>query len=60
MKRFDVPVMKIQKLESEEIMRTSTGCFESFACKECYCGIVQCGGSYECSGLVCPSLSDFD
>ena len=59
MKRFTVPTLSVQKIDPEEVMRTSL-CFESFACKECYCGMVQCGGTYTCKGLVCPSLSDYD
>lgn len=55
MKSFDVPMMQVQKLENEEILRTSS-CFESYACKECYCSLVQCGGTYTCTGLVCPTL----
>ncbi len=60
MKKFNVPEMQIQKLEQEDIMRTST-CFETFACKSCYCSVVQCGiDTYGCVGLVCPTLSDYD
>ena len=61
MKKFEFPVMSIQKLDAEDFMRTSTpSCFETFACTECYCGMVQCASGYECSGLVCNSLSDYD
>ena len=60
MKNFEAPEMQVQKLEGEGVIATSTSCFETFACTECYCGIVQCSGTYECRGLVCPNLSDFD
>ena len=32
MKKFSVPTMTIQKLEDEDVMRTSGGCFEINAC----------------------------
>ncbi len=60
MKKFEVPMMSIQKLDSENIIRTSGNCFETFACTECYCELVQCGGTYECTGLRCNTLSDYD
>lgn len=56
MKKFGMPIMTIQKLEPEKIMTTSN-CWESFDCKECYCMGVQCESGYECTGLVCPCLS---
>ena len=59
MKKFEIPRMKIQFLASEEIMGASD-CFEVHACIECYCTLVQCPVAYECSGLVCPTLSDYN
>lgn len=59
MKRFEAPVMRIQKLVSEEIVRTSS-CFEIFACEDCYCTMVQCEAGYVCDGLKCPTLGDYD
>ena len=59
MKRFEAPVMSIQKLVSEEIVRTS-GCFEIFACEDCYCTAVQCESGYVCDGLKCSTLNDYD
>ena len=56
MKLFEAPMMMVQKLDLEEIMVTSTLCFESFQCKECYCTAVTCSGTYTCDGLVCPGL----
>ena len=56
MKLFEAPMMMVQKLDIEEIMVTSTLCFESFQCKECYCTAVTCSGTYTCDGLVCPGL----
>lgn len=55
MKRFEMPKMNIQRLEAEDVMRTS-GCWESFDCQECYGLAVVCDGVYNCSGLVCPCL----
>jgi hypothetical protein len=59
MKKFEKPVMMIQKLDPEGVIGTSS-CFEKFACTSCYCQTVQCGGTYECIGLVCEKLSEFD
>lgn len=56
MKKFSTPKMSVQRLEKEEIMRTSN-CWESFDCKECYCKAVGCDSGYVCTGLVCPCLS---
>lgn len=60
MKRFNIPVIEIQRLDPEEIIEGKSVCFEKYACKECYCAAVQCGGTYLCTGLVCPTLSDYD
>ena len=61
MKRFEAPIMNIQKLANEEIIRTSVGCMvESLACLDCYCTSVQCSGTYVCEGLRCPILSSFE
>lgn len=59
MKRFEEPKMTVQNLELEGIINTSS-CFEKFACTSCYCQTVQCGGKYDCVGLVCGTLSDYD
>ena len=59
MKKFVAPEMSVQRLDPEGIINTSS-CFEKFACLDCYCQTVQCGGTYECKGLVCPTLSDYD
>lgn len=57
MKKFMNPVMSIQKLDKEEIIRTSGGtCFEIFQCVDCYCTAVTCDPVYTCDGLKCPSL----
>ena len=55
MKQFDTPEMTIQRLEAEEIVRTS-GCWESYDCEKCYDDAVVCGGTYTCTGLVCGCL----
>lgn len=60
MKTFGRPVMTVQKLEQESILNTSNPCFETFACKDCYCELVQCPDGYTCVGLDCPTLSEYD
>jgi len=60
MKKFETPRMSVLNLEVEDVMRTSGPCFETYACTACYCEVVQCGGTYECVGLVCATLSDYD
>ena len=59
MKKFATPTMTIQKLDPERVM-TDSACFETFACTECYCSLVQCPDTYSCKGLVCDSLSDYN
>ena len=60
MKKFKAPIISVLKLDSDSVMTTSA-CFETFACTECYCSIVQCGNdSYSCTGLVCGTLSDYE
>lgn len=60
MKKFRQPAISVLKLEDENIISTSPGCFESFACEDCYCTIVTCQGTYDCDGLKCSTLSDYD
>ena len=52
MKKFEMPTMSIQRLEPEDIIRTS-GCFEAYDCLECYCAAVTCEGDYSCTGFKC-------
>ncbi len=59
MKKFETPRMRVLKLELNDVMRTS-GCFETHACKECYCSLVGGCPPWTCEGLSCPTLSDFD
>ncbi len=59
MKAFKTPRMTLCRLETEELMRSST-CFEIFACVDCYCTKVVCDDVYVCDGLNCPTLSDYD
>lgn len=57
MKKFETPEMIVQKFEPEIIIEgSSSSCFETFECKDCYCGLVQCPTGYSCKGLVCPGL----
>ncbi len=55
MKEFKAPTMNVQKLEQEEIV-SSSSCFETFACVDCYCTAVTCDDAYVCDGLKCPIL----
>lgn len=59
MKKFGAPKLSVQRLDVEEIISTSV-CFEINACVDCYCTSVDCDGIFECSSLVCPTLSDYD
>lgn len=59
MKKFVHPVMNVQRLEADDIVRTSS-CFEIFACEDCYCTSVTCADAYVCEGLKCSILSDYD
>ena len=54
-KNFEVPKMMVLKLDAENIIQTSPGCWESFDCKECYNEAAVCS-SFTCTGLVCPCL----
>ena len=53
MRKFEAPNMKIQKLENEDFIRTSS-CYQSHDCEGCYCGIVICNSGYDCTSLICP------
>lgn len=60
MRKFEAPLMNVVRLDPDGVISASS-CFEAFACKECYCSVVQCGNdTYTCTGLVCDSLSDYD
>ena len=52
MRKFEVPIMRIQRLEKEDFMMTS-GCYLIYTCEDCYCAIVTCASAYSCSGLKC-------
>lgn len=56
MRKFNKPVMAVKKLETEEIIRTSQGCWESFDCKNCYAEIVKCPSGFNCVELDCSCL----
>ncbi len=61
MKKFVKPALDVLKLDAQEIISTSdASCFEINACVDCYCTSVTCEGVWECDGLICPSLSDYD
>ena len=56
MKKFEVPMMSIQRLGTEEIIRTSGCQVEVQACVSCYCTEVTCDSGYVCTSEVCPTL----
>ena len=58
MKKFEIPMMDIQRFDAEEAISTST-CYQSFACKDCYCTAVGCSWPYECNSLNCPTLGSY-
>lgn len=58
MKRFDTPVMSVQKLSTETIITGSSCLVEVQACLDCYCVGVTCDSSYVCTSQVCPTLDD--
>lgn len=60
MKRFEVPTLSIQKLDTDGVIYTS-GCFvEAVACIECYASAAECPVAFTCTELVCPTLDDID
>ena len=59
MKRFDDPMMIIQHINPDEILRTSECWNEYLACIKCYETAAICPNGYgieHCSGLECPRL----
>ena len=60
MREFNTPEMIVQRIEPENILRTSYCSTEGVACVSCYCDAVTCEGVYTCKGLRCAILHDFD
>jgi len=56
MKRFEAPVMDVQRLDPDEAITTSCGVCNSVGCIRCYCGTVSCSPVYTCTSLECPTL----
>ena len=54
-KSFEAPKMMVLRLDSEDIIRTSGGCWESYDCQKCYAEAAVCD-KYDCTGLVCSCL----
>lgn len=54
-KRFEEPKMALVRLDGENVIRTSSGCYESFDCQDCYMEAGVCT-KYNCTGLKCPCL----
>ena len=59
MKKFQVPMMDIQRFDAEEAIFTSTTCQQSFACEDCYCTSVGCAWPYDCNSLKCGTLASY-
>ena len=53
MKRFEAPMIDIQRFDAGNLISTSE---YNSGCIECYCIGVQCD-PYDCEGLVCPTLN---
>lgn len=52
MKKFETPMMDIQRFNAEDTISTSGCSVEAFDCSGCYCVRVDCDETYtpECSG----------
>ena len=55
MKKFEAPVMSIDKLDPTEVIATS-GCPEAHSCKGCYCAIVDCDSAWSCNDVICAGV----
>lgn len=56
MKQFEKPFMNIQRLDPEDLIRTSGCSVEARACLNCYCSGVTCSTGIVCTQLDCPTL----
>lgn len=60
MKRFEAPVMDIQRLDPEDAIATSCQVCNTVGCIACYCGVVSCTPPYNCDSRVCPTFCASD
>lgn len=61
MKKFDAPVMDIQRLDLDGIISTSScQVCNTVGCIDCYCGVVACTPPYNCDSRNCPTFCDKD
>jgi hypothetical protein len=58
MKRFETPMMEIQRLSTEDIF-TNSCTVEALGCTSCYCVAVTCD-DYTCSSHQCSCDNDID
>lgn len=56
MKRFEAPVMSVDRLDTAEVIATSSGCWEAHECKNCYCGVVDCDDTWSCNKVICAGV----
>lgn len=43
MRKFEMPIMEIQRLASEDVLTSSDCRVEALGCTSCYCVAVDCG-----------------
>lgn len=60
MKKFETPVLDVQKLDMEGIIATSCQVCNTVGCLDCYCGSVTCDPPYSCDSRNCPTYCDTD
>ena len=61
MKKFNVPVVDVQRLDLEGIIATSScQVCNTVGCIDCYCGVVECEGVYTCDSRNCPTYDESD
>ncbi len=58
MKKFEIPMIHVQRLEADYIITGSECMVEADACLKCYCSGVTCDGTYTCDGFLCPRYDD--
>lgn len=58
MKKFEIPMMVIQRLNAEFTTYSSDCMVEADVCLSCYCSGVTCEGKYSCDGFECPRYDE--